>query len=731
MSSLFRSSNFHSFAFAWSSKIYVKLTSDSEKTLAPLIIKVGDSPIQPPGLPKSAEELNDLPEEKELKPDSDEEASMGVRKMRVPSAELLEKIATTASPSIREVWTDDFIMRAAADIKILRNAQSGQYGDEVQMACTNHIEFVACPEGNVIEVAKELVHPRILATMVMSDMLYDNWPSECRCSELVQLTCDSLKDLQLCPKQTSSGLKIILETTSERDIGHFSYAPVSDLYVEGGDSHPLVLWGEIDSDCQGRDFSKAVASVYAYARFLIDRRVLQNPIRFLVLCVSYNISRDGFLSKFTIFDVVKSGVQTRQSMWTLRRYSRILKTPGFEGAAEFLKVCTGLLAARIELVQDSLLSSRIVMAFKKVDEVFKKLPTKTGGTRNEDDEDDDDDGGNNNDGVKGGDGQGPSKKPRVSGPDRPKGKDKSRRGGGGGAASSKGRRATKHGQKRNLLCKKHRSKSRGYWDAEEEPHRFEWENESGSSLEALSPVGTTIRLVGPIAEALDHIRNCLVKPGDVVFMKDRDQGEPIAVAKLTKIREVRVLKALQIYSGVARIIAEKKIKRGQHLLVTQYAGQNLERYCWAGGGPRAMEVVVALLNAMHSIHSAGFVHLDIKPANIAVPVNVNNYDSAVTILDFGVAGRDTEDLRGPTGTDGWMAPEMEVFKGTEKIDLKAADVWSIGKVLLLMTRIHPSFDAEQRKLVLTLAMQMMSPDPDSRPSLAKALCTLPSSMPVV
>ncbi|KAG7088659.1 hypothetical protein E1B28_012631 [Marasmius oreades] len=102
-----------------------------------------------------------------------------------------------------------------------------------------------------------------------------------------------------------------------------------------------------------------------------------------------------------------------------------------------------------------------------------------------------------------------------------------------------------------------------------------------------------------------------------------------------------------------------------------------------------------------------------------------NHDSAVTILDFGVVIRATEILHEPTGTDGWMAPEMEEFKGTEKIGLKAADIWSIGKVLILMARSQCSFDEEQRKLALILARRMTSPDPDSRLSLAEALCFMP------
>ncbi|KAG7090562.1 hypothetical protein E1B28_009670 [Marasmius oreades] len=99
----------------------VQVEGVEPETLAPLIIKLGNSPAEGRGLPNSAEILNDLPREEE-KPGSDEEAKMGVRKMRVPSSEastsliwkiqhtdndtqLLEKMKAT-SGSFRKVWTD-------------------------------------------------------------------------------------------------------------------------------------------------------------------------------------------------------------------------------------------------------------------------------------------------------------------------------------------------------------------------------------------------------------------------------------------------------------------------------------------------------------------------------------------------------------------------------------------------------------------------------------------------
>ncbi|KAG7090563.1 hypothetical protein E1B28_009671 [Marasmius oreades] len=200
---------------------------------------------------------------------------------------------------------------------------------------------------------------------------------------------------------------------------------------------------------------------------------------------------------------------------------------GINGAVDFVKACVGLFTARLELPLEPTEITRAIKAFKQMNAVLKNLPTKTG-----------------------------KKKRRGSGTGRPQEEDKCPHRDGGGAAFDNG----EQDHKTDVACREYRSRSGGYSDGEEDL-TFGWENESSSSLEMLC-VGTTIQLLRPIAEALNDIK---VKPGQVVLVRDCD--EVLAVAKLTNTREVRILRELQMYSGVARIIAEKKLQ-GRHLLVT-------------------------------------------------------------------------------------------------------------------------------------------------------------------
>ncbi|KAG7100008.1 hypothetical protein E1B28_001795 [Marasmius oreades] len=218
--------------------------------------------------------------------------------------------------------------------------------------------------------------------------------------------------------------------------------------------------------------------------------------------------------------------------------------------------------------------------------------------------------------------------------------------------------------------------------------------------------------------------NCLkARPGQVALLKEQDQEEFIGVAKLTNEREVRILRQLQFLRGVVKIKMEKELEPDVHLLITHYAGQDLKSYCLCrvGPGPPAMGIVVGLLTVVQNVHNAGFVHLDIKPANVVVPVNVT--DTSAILLDFGLACSTEETLCGPTGTQGWMAPEVEELEENEEneeIDLKLADIWSLGKVLLFMTD-SCTFTEQEKDLAETLGKRMISVDPDERPSLADVL----------
>ena len=93
------------------------------------------------------------------------------------------------------------------------------------------------------------------------------------------------------------------------------------------------------------------------------------------------------------------------------------------------------------------------------------------------------------------------------------------------------------------------------------------------------------------------------------------------------------------------------------------------------------------IKGLRYMHAAGYLHRDIKGANILV-----KQDGTVKVIDFGVSGRITPDC--PTrrtfiGTPYWMAPEVIENKGSPSpYDFKA-DVWSLGITLIELAQADP------------------------------------------
>ncbi len=78
-----------------------------------------------------------------------------------------------------------------------------------------------------------------------------------------------------------------------------------------------------------------------------------------------------------------------------------------------------------------------------------------------------------------------------------------------------------------------------------------------------------------------------------------------------------------------------------------------------------------LCSAMHYMHGEGYVHLDLKPANVVV-----GDDGRVRVIDLSLA-RPPERSRGGMGTRPYMAPEQAAGGQLGP----PADVWGIGAVL--------------------------------------------------
>ncbi|KAK8073635.1 protein kinase protein [Apiospora phragmitis] len=146
-----------------------------------------------------------------------------------------------------------------------------------------------------------------------------------------------------------------------------------------------------------------------------------------------------------------------------------------------------------------------------------------------------------------------------------------------------------------------------------------------------------------------------------------------------RMREVSALEALRGAEHIVQLIASWEEKNNLYIQTEYCEEGSLDLFLAKVGLKgrlddfRIWKVMLELCQGLQHIHNAGFVHLDLKPANILI-----NFEGTLKIGDFGMAAAlPIEEGPDFEGDREYLA--LEVLRGEIE---KPADVFSLGLIML-------------------------------------------------
>lgn len=151
-----------------------------------------------------------------------------------------------------------------------------------------------------------------------------------------------------------------------------------------------------------------------------------------------------------------------------------------------------------------------------------------------------------------------------------------------------------------------------------------------------------------------------------------------------------------------------------YLVMPRLEGETMEHHMIATPAkalPVALWLVRQTAQALHALHASGWIHGDVKPANVIVGPRGH-----VTLVDLGFAAKiHTVPSHQYRGTPDYSAPEA--IAG-QMAAIPAMDIFSLGRILWQwITKTHQVSQALLEP-VADLVQSMVSNDPSERPSAA-------------
>nr|XP_054109901.1 mitogen-activated protein kinase 13 isoform X3 [Callithrix jacchus] len=185
----------------------------------------------------------------------------------------------------------------------------------------------------------------------------------------------------------------------------------------------------------------------------------------------------------------------------------------------------------------------------------------------------------------------------------------------------------------------------------------------------------------------------LFSPGGCVSSAiDKRSGEKVAIKKLSRpfqseifakraYRELQLLKHMQHENviGLLDVFTPASSLRNFHdfYLVMPFMQSDLQKIMGMEFSEDKIQYLVyQMLKGLKYIHSAGVVHRDLKPGNLAV-----NEDCELKILDFGLARPADVEMTGYVVTRWYRAPEVILSWMHYN---QTVDIWSVGCIMAEM-----------------------------------------------
>ncbi|MET0768811.1 MAG: protein kinase, partial [Solirubrobacteraceae bacterium] len=183
------------------------------------------------------------------------------------------------------------------------------------------------------------------------------------------------------------------------------------------------------------------------------------------------------------------------------------------------------------------------------------------------------------------------------------------------------------------------------------------------------------------------------------------------------LREVRAAATVE-HPNVVPVYAAGERNGVAFLAMRLIAGEDLKRLVTRDGPlppGRAVEVIRRAAAGLDAIHRAGYVHRDVKPANVLVDARGHAY-----VADFGLA-RAAAATSGLTGSGQWVgttdfaAPEQ--IRG-DPVDART-DVYALGGLLYFVLCGRPPFAGREPEATLWAQLSQPPPAPSAcDPALA-------------